>query len=93
MSPAPLLGSWWTDHLQLPGYDPISTAGPARFDPRAAEQALGFFTQFLPPPCPAGRRPSSSTSGAGARRMAGGGMPRSTSSPTARTPWPSGAPP
>jgi hypothetical protein len=48
MSPAPPLGSWWTDHLQLPGYDPIATAGPSRFDPRAAEQALGFFTQILP---------------------------------------------
>jgi hypothetical protein len=48
MSPAPSLGSWWMDHLQLPGYDPIVTAGPARFDPRAAEQALGFFTQILP---------------------------------------------
>ena len=42
MSPAPPLSSWWTDHLQLPGYDPIATAGPARFDPRAAEQALGL---------------------------------------------------
>jgi hypothetical protein len=50
MSPAPPLGSWWTDHLQLPGYDPIATAGPYRFDPRAAEQALGFFTQLLPSP-------------------------------------------
>jgi hypothetical protein len=48
MSPAPPLGSWWTDHLQLPGYDPIATTGPSRFDPRAAEQALGFFTQILP---------------------------------------------
>ena len=50
MSPAPPLGSWWTDHLQVPGYDPIATAGPSRFDPRAAEQALGFFTQRLPAP-------------------------------------------
>jgi hypothetical protein len=48
MFPAPPLGSWWTDHLQLPGYDPIATAGPSRFDPRAAEQALGLFTQLLP---------------------------------------------
>ena len=48
MSPAPPLGSWWTDHLQLPGYDPIATAGSYRFDLRAAEQALGFFTQILP---------------------------------------------
>ena len=48
MSPAPSLGSYWTEHLQLPGYDPIATAGPTRFDPRAAEQALGFFTQILP---------------------------------------------
>jgi hypothetical protein len=50
MSPALPLGSWWTDHLPLPGYDPITTAGPSRFDPRAAEQALGFFTQLLPSP-------------------------------------------
>ena len=42
MLPATPLGSWWTDHLQLPGYDPIATAGPSRFDPRAAEQALDF---------------------------------------------------
>jgi hypothetical protein len=48
MSPASPLGSWWTDHLQLPGYDPVATAGPYRFDPCAAEQALGFFTQILP---------------------------------------------
>jgi hypothetical protein len=50
MSPAPPLGSWWTDHLQLPGYDPIATAGPSQFDPRAAEQALAFVTQLLPSP-------------------------------------------
>src|SRR5262244_3920275 len=48
MSPASPLGSWWTDHLHLPGYDPIATAGPCRFDLRAAEQALGFCTQLLP---------------------------------------------
>ena len=40
MSPAIPLGSWWTEYLQLPGYNPIATAGPSRFDPRAAEQAL-----------------------------------------------------
>lgn len=50
MLPAIPIGSWWTDHLQLPGYDPIATAGPYRFDPRAAEQALDFFTQLLPSP-------------------------------------------
>jgi len=50
MFPAPPLGSWWTDHLQLPGYDPMATAGPSQFDPRAAEQALDFFTQILPSP-------------------------------------------
>jgi hypothetical protein len=43
----PFLGSWWTEHLQLPGYDPIATAGTCRFDLRAAEQALGFCTQAL----------------------------------------------
>jgi len=34
-------------HLQLPGYDPIATAGACRFDIRAAEQALVFCTQAL----------------------------------------------
>jgi hypothetical protein len=50
MSPMTPLGSWWAEHLQLPGYDPIATAGPSRFDPRAAEQALAFVTQLLPSP-------------------------------------------
>jgi hypothetical protein len=50
MSPAPPLGSWWMDHLQLPGYDPIATAGACHFDLRAAEQALDFVTQLLPSP-------------------------------------------
>jgi hypothetical protein len=47
MPPATSLGSWWTAHLQLPGYDPIATAGPCHFDIRAAEQALVFCTQAL----------------------------------------------
>jgi len=47
MPPSPSLGSCWTEHLQLPGYDPIATAGPCRFDMRAAEQALVFCTQVL----------------------------------------------
>jgi len=55
MSPTIPLGAWWTEHLPLPGYDPIVTTGPSRFDPRAAEQALDFFTQLLPSPCRAGR--------------------------------------
>jgi hypothetical protein len=46
----PSLGSWWTTHLQLPGYDPIATAGTCHFDLRAAEQALVFFSQMLPHP-------------------------------------------
>src|SRR5262245_30369017 len=50
LSSAPPLGSWWIGHLHRPGYDPIATAGPPQFDPRAAEQALGFFTQLLPSP-------------------------------------------
>jgi len=50
MSPMTPLGSWWTEHLQLPGYDPIATAGSSRFDPRTAEQALAFVTQLLPSP-------------------------------------------
>ena len=29
MPPSTSLGSWWTEHLQLPGYDPIATAGAA----------------------------------------------------------------
>ena len=47
MPPSTSLGSWWTEHLQLPGYDPIATAGTCRFDMRAAEQALVFVTQAL----------------------------------------------
>jgi hypothetical protein len=47
MPPSTSLGSWWTAHLQLPGYDPIATAGPCHFDIRAAEQALVFCTQAL----------------------------------------------
>lgn len=47
MPPAASLGSWWTEHLQLPGYDPIATAGTCRFDMRVAEQALVFVTQAL----------------------------------------------
>src|SRR4030095_3756429 len=47
MPPSISLGSWWTAHLQLPGYDPIATAGPCHFDIRAAEQALVFCTQAL----------------------------------------------
>lgn len=50
MPPSLALGAWWTAHLQLPGYDPIATAGPCRFDMRAAEQALRFCTQVLPSP-------------------------------------------
>lgn len=47
MRPSTSLGSWWIAHLQLPGYDPIATAGACRFDIRAAEQALVFCTQAL----------------------------------------------
>jgi hypothetical protein len=47
MPPFPSLGSWWTAHLQLPGYDSIATAGPCHFDLRAAEQALILYTQTL----------------------------------------------
>ena len=47
MPPSTSLGSWWTAHLQLHGYDPIATAGPCHFDIRAAEQALVFCTQTL----------------------------------------------
>ena len=50
MLPTSPLGSWWTAHLQLPGYDSIATAGACHFDLRAAEQALVFFTQTLPYP-------------------------------------------
>jgi hypothetical protein len=39
MLPSTSLGSWWMAHLQLPGSDPIATAGACRFDIRAAEQA------------------------------------------------------
>ena len=47
MPPSTSLGSWWTEHLQLPGYDPIVTAGTCHFDMRAAEQALVLCTQVL----------------------------------------------
>jgi len=47
MPPSTSLGAWWTTHLQLPGYDPIATAGLCHFDIRAAEQALVFCTQAL----------------------------------------------
>lgn len=47
MLPSPSPGAWWTEHLQLPGYDPIATAGTCHFDLRAAEQALVFCTQAL----------------------------------------------
>lgn len=50
MLPCTVLDPWWTAHLQLPGYDPIATAGPYRFDIRAAEQALVFCTRLLHAP-------------------------------------------
>lgn len=47
MPPSSFLGSWWTAHLQLPGYDPVATAGACHFDIRAAEQAVNFCSQAL----------------------------------------------
>ena len=47
MPPALALDPWWTAHLQLPGYDPIATAGTWHCDLRAAEQAQVFVTQAL----------------------------------------------
>ena len=47
MPPALTLDTWWTAHLQLPGYDPIATACTWHFDLRAAEQAQVFVTQAL----------------------------------------------
>ena len=47
MPPALTLDPWWTAHLQLPGYDPIATAGTWHCDLRAAEQAQVFVTQAL----------------------------------------------
>jgi len=47
MPPFPSLGSWWTAHLQLPGYDSIATAGSCHLDLRASEQALVVCTQTL----------------------------------------------
>ena len=47
MPPALALDPWWTAHLQLPGYDPIATAGTWHGDLRAAEQAQVFVTQAL----------------------------------------------
>lgn len=38
----------WANVLRLiPGYDPIATAGNARFDPEAAQLALDFFPECL----------------------------------------------
>ncbi len=50
MRPSLSPGPWWTAHLQLPGYDPIATAGACHFDIRAAEQALVVWTQWLSTP-------------------------------------------
>ncbi len=50
MPPVTSLRSWWTAHLQLPGYDPIATAGACHVDFRAAEQVLVLVTQTLPSP-------------------------------------------
>jgi hypothetical protein len=50
MPPSLTPGSWWAVHLQLPGYDPLATAGACHFDIRAAEQALVVCTQCLPTP-------------------------------------------
>ena len=50
MRPSLSPGSWWADHLQLPGYDPLATAGRSRFDIWAAEQALAMCTQWLATP-------------------------------------------
>ena len=50
MPPALTLDPWWTAHLQLPGYNPLATAGHARFDIWAAEQALAMCTQWLATP-------------------------------------------
>lgn len=47
MPPPTSLSAWWTTHLQLPGYDPIATAGSCHLDMRAAEQAVVFCTQVL----------------------------------------------
>lgn len=50
MPPSLSPGSWWAAHLQLPGYDPLATAGHCHFDIRAAEQALVVCTQCFPTP-------------------------------------------
>jgi hypothetical protein len=50
MPPSLSLGSWWAEHLQLPGYNPLATAGRSHFDIWAAEQALAVCTQWLATP-------------------------------------------
>jgi hypothetical protein len=50
MPPSLFPGSWWADHLQLPGYDPVATAGRSRFDIWAAEQARAMCTRWLATP-------------------------------------------
>src|SRR5438445_13487853 len=93
MPPFPSLGAWWTTHLQLPGYDPIATAGPCHFDLRAAEQALVVCTQTLSSPLSPWEEAIVLNLWGWRQADGGGGMPRSTPSPTARMPWSPGAPP
>lgn len=50
MPPSLSPGSWWDAHLQLPGYNPLATAGHSHFDIWAAEQALAMCTQWLATP-------------------------------------------
>jgi hypothetical protein len=50
MPPSLSPGSWWAEHLQLPGYNPLATAGRSHFDIWAAEQALAMCTQWLATP-------------------------------------------
>lgn len=52
MPPSLSLGSWWAEHLQLPGYNPLAATGQYHFDIWAAEQALAVCTQWLATPLP-----------------------------------------
>lgn len=37
----------WAKRLQLPGYDPVATAGDCWFDPDRAQRAVDFFNELL----------------------------------------------
>jgi phage terminase large subunit-like protein len=47
LPPAKIPAKWRKILLAIPGYDPIATAGDARFDPEAAQRSIDFFGECL----------------------------------------------